>query len=103
MPVAGKLPLAMSSAVHNLQQAIVDGKTSVTQLLRQTKLIAAKLDLSDVKEWCHGSDQKGPPRVEMGPFWWFKIPHLGFQFSVPTSLFLTIGRLCVELQARFGG
>jgi hypothetical protein len=41
----------MSSAVHNLQQAIVDGKTSITQLLRQTKLIAAKLDLCDVKQW----------------------------------------------------
>jgi hypothetical protein len=41
----------MSSAVHNLQQAIVDGKTPVTHLLRQTKLIAAKLDLSDVEEW----------------------------------------------------
>jgi hypothetical protein len=41
----------MSSAVHNLQQAIVDGKTSITQLLRQTKLIAAKLDLSDVEQW----------------------------------------------------
>jgi hypothetical protein len=25
---------------------------------------------------CHGSEQKGPPRVEMGPFWGFKIPHL---------------------------
>ena len=50
-PAVGKLPLAMSSAVHNLQQAIVDGKTSITQLLRQTKLIAAKLNLSDVEAW----------------------------------------------------
>jgi len=41
----------MGSAVHNLQQAIVDGKTSVTQLLRQTKLIAAKLNLGDVEQW----------------------------------------------------
>jgi AbiTii len=41
----------MSSAVHNLQQAIVDGNTSITQLLRQTKLIAAKLDLRDVEQW----------------------------------------------------
>jgi carboxypeptidase C (cathepsin A) len=29
-------------------------------------------------ESCHRSDQKGPPRVENGPFWRFKIPHLGF-------------------------
>ena len=41
----------MSSAVHNLQQAIMEGKTSITQLLRQTKLIAAKLDLGDVEQW----------------------------------------------------
>jgi hypothetical protein len=27
---------------------------------------------------CHRSDQKGPPRVEIGPFWWLRIPHLGF-------------------------
>jgi hypothetical protein len=41
----------MSSAIHNLQMAIVEGKQSLTQLLRQTKLIAAKLDLHDVEEW----------------------------------------------------
>ncbi|HSY16677.1 MAG TPA: hypothetical protein VK815_00010 [Candidatus Acidoferrales bacterium] len=41
----------MSSAIHNLQMAIVDGKQSITQLLRQTKLIAAKLSLPDVEEW----------------------------------------------------
>jgi peptidoglycan/xylan/chitin deacetylase (PgdA/CDA1 family) len=34
---------------------------------------------------CHRSVQKGPPRVEMGPFWWFKVPHLGFQFNSLTS------------------
>jgi hypothetical protein len=41
----------MSSAVHNLQKAIVSGKQSVTQLLRETKLIAAKLNLVDVEQW----------------------------------------------------
>jgi hypothetical protein len=41
----------MSSAIHNLQAAIVDGKTPMTQLLRQTKLIAAKLNLEDVERW----------------------------------------------------
>jgi AbiTii len=41
----------MGSAVQNLQMAIVEGKQSLTQLLRQTKLIAAKLNLADVEEW----------------------------------------------------
>lgn len=41
----------MSSAVHKLQMDIVEGKKSMTQLLRQTKLIAAKLDLKDVENW----------------------------------------------------
>ena len=41
----------MSSAIHNLQVAIVEGKQSLTQLLRHTKLIAAKLNLRDVEEW----------------------------------------------------
>src|ERR1041385_6282157 len=41
----------MASAVQNLQMAIVEGKQSLTQLLRQTKLIAAKLNLKDIEEW----------------------------------------------------
>lgn len=41
----------MSSAVQSLQLAIVEGKQSLTQLLRHTKLIAAKLNLQDVEEW----------------------------------------------------
>ena len=41
----------MSSAVHDLQKAILDGKESLTQLLRKTKLIAAKLNLQDVEQW----------------------------------------------------
>jgi hypothetical protein len=41
----------MSSAVNDLQRGIVDGKDSLTQLLRKAKLIAAKLNLADVEEW----------------------------------------------------
>src|ERR1035437_11183260 len=51
MPAVRRLPLAMSSAVHNLQKAIVSGNQSLTQLLRQTKLIAAKLGVEDVERW----------------------------------------------------
>jgi hypothetical protein len=41
----------MSSAVHDLQKAIVSGQQPLTQLLRQTKLIAAKLGLEEVERW----------------------------------------------------
>ncbi len=41
----------MSSAVQNLQKAIVNSNQTVTQLLRQTKLIAAKLNAGDVEKW----------------------------------------------------
>jgi hypothetical protein len=41
----------MSSAVHDLQKAISDGNQPLVQLLRQTKLIAAKLNLQDVETW----------------------------------------------------
>jgi hypothetical protein len=41
----------MSSAVNDLQRAIVGGQQSLTQLLRQTKVIAANLNLQDVEKW----------------------------------------------------
>ena len=41
----------MSSAVLELQKAICEGTQSLTQLLRQTKLIAAKLNLGDIEKW----------------------------------------------------
>jgi hypothetical protein len=46
-----QLQSVMSSAVHNLQKVILAGNQSLTQLLRQTKLIAAKLGLEDVEAW----------------------------------------------------
>jgi len=41
----------MSSAVRDFQKTIVDGRYSLTQLLRQTKVIAAKLNLEQVVRW----------------------------------------------------
>jgi hypothetical protein len=56
----------MSSAVHNLQKAILAGNQSLTQLLRQTKLIAAKLNLGDVEAWVdlelNGYGKTEPPQ-----------------------------------------
>jgi hypothetical protein len=51
-PAVGKLASTMSSAVRDLQKAILERKQSLTQLLLQTKLIAAKLNLADVLKWC---------------------------------------------------
>lgn len=41
----------MSSAIQDLQKAIFDSGQSLTQLLRQTKVIAAELNLADVEKW----------------------------------------------------
>lgn len=53
--VAGHVPAKhlekMSSAIQSLQKAIVEGKQPLTQLLRLTKLIAAKLNVTVVEEW----------------------------------------------------
>jgi hypothetical protein len=41
----------MGSAVINLQKAILAGEPSLTQLLRLTKVVAAKLTLNKVQSW----------------------------------------------------
>jgi hypothetical protein len=41
----------MGSAVNDLQRAILGGQQPLTQLLRQTKVIAADLNLEDVEQW----------------------------------------------------
>jgi hypothetical protein len=41
----------MNAAVQNLPKAIAQGEQSLTQLLRQTKVIAAKLNLDQVERW----------------------------------------------------
>src|SRR5262249_9708351 len=37
--------------IHNLQKAIVGGRLSVSQLLIQTKWVAARVNLEDVERW----------------------------------------------------
>lgn len=41
----------MASAIQNLQKDILDPSKSVTQLLRQAKIIAVELKLQDVEQW----------------------------------------------------
>lgn len=43
--------LAVNSSVHKLREVITSGQPSLTQLLRQTKWVAAKLNLADVQHW----------------------------------------------------
>jgi hypothetical protein len=58
----------MSSAVHDLQKAILGGQQSLTQLLRQTKLIAAKLKLEDVEAWVDCELRGFPARIHPPPY-----------------------------------
>src|SRR5580658_4149422 len=41
----------MSSAIQDLQKAILDPNQSLTQLLRRTKVIASELNFADVETW----------------------------------------------------
>jgi uncharacterized protein YajQ (UPF0234 family) len=66
----------MSSAVHDLQAAIVQGKQSLTQLLRQTKLIAAKLSLEDVEKWVDCELKGYPKGVEPPAYREFTTAHV---------------------------
>jgi len=43
--------LAVSPSIHNPREAITSGQQSLTQLLRQTKWVASKLNLADVEHW----------------------------------------------------
>lgn len=45
------LRFGMASAIQNLRNAILDPNQSLTQLLRQAKVIAAELGLEDVEKW----------------------------------------------------
>ena len=41
----------VSASVHDLRDAITSGKKSLTELLRQTKWVAAKLNMEEVEQW----------------------------------------------------
>jgi hypothetical protein len=58
----------MSSAVRSLQSAISEGRQSLTPLLRQTKLIAAKLNLPDVEKWVDKELRGYPTPAELPPY-----------------------------------
>ena len=89
----------MSSAVNDLQRAILGDQQSLTQLLRQTKVIAANLDLTDIKEWVHlelaGYPQDSEPpeyREFFAQTLECRHPMYGWQFA---------GHLGIPIKARF--
>lgn len=45
--------LAVSASVHSLRESITSGQPSLTQLLRQTQLIAPRLNLPDIQHWAN--------------------------------------------------
>jgi len=89
----------MSSAVHNLQKAIVGGKESLTQLLRQTKLIAAKLNLDDVEKWVD-LELNGYPKGTEPPEYRNYCTHSLEVYNAYKSGWQFAGNLNVELKAR---
>ncbi len=58
----------MASAVGNLQNAIYDEKTSLTELLRRTKVMAGKLNLEDMAEWVEYELAGYPVNVHPPPY-----------------------------------
>jgi hypothetical protein len=95
----------MSSAVHDLQAAIVQGKQSLTQLLRQTKLIAAKLSLEDVEEWVDCELKGYPKGVEPPAYREFTTQHVevrnpmvGWKFAGQLELALRANEPIAEIE-----
>jgi AbiTii len=54
----------MGSVIQDLQKAILDPRQSLTQLLRQTKMIAGELNLPDVEKWVDLELRGYPDNIE---------------------------------------
>src|SRR6516164_7274096 len=96
----------MSSAVQDLQRAIVKGEQSPTQLLRQTKLIAAKLKLEDVEKWVDSELNGYPKGVDPPNYRRVFSPRLeyhngyggGWQFAGHTNLAVRVRQPIAEVE-----
>ncbi len=87
----------MSSAIQNLQKAILDANQSLTQLLRQTKMIAAKLNLTDVEKWVDLELSGYPPEIEPPAYRQFETEKL--LMHNPYRGWMYVDDLQVELRA----
>ena len=65
-----------SSVVTNLQKSIIADEKSLTQLLRVTKLIAAKLNLGDVERWVDYELNGYPPDISPPHYREFSTAHV---------------------------
>jgi hypothetical protein len=94
----------MGSVVNDLQRAILGGQQPLTQLLRQTKVIAANLDLHDVEHWVdlelggYPNDAELPKyRTYMAQTLESRHPMYGWQFvghlGVPVKAWLPIAEI----------
>ena len=95
----------MGSAVLNLQKAIVQGNQSLTQLLQQTKLIAAKLNLADVETWVDYELKGYPKGIELPKYREVITSHLevrnpvhGWDFAGNLNLHLPIPYSISEIE-----
>jgi len=95
----------MSSAVHNLQKAILDPNQSLTQLLRQAKLVASKLNLDDVERWVDSELRGYPEDIHPPPYRTVTTMHLethnpvrGWQFSGNVGIPIPMAKPISEIE-----
>lgn len=95
----------MSSAVQSLQKSILNGQKSITQLLRETKLIAAQLRLEDVEKWVDFELNGYPHNVEPPEYRHYNIsslqvhhPQYGWQFAGNLDLRSKAGKPIAEIE-----
>ncbi len=95
----------MNSAVHNLQKAILDQNQSLTQLLRQTKLIASKLNLEDVEKWVDCELRGYPESIHPPPYRTVTTMHLethnpvrGWRFAGNVEIPIPMAKPIAEIE-----
>src|SRR5260221_14153112 len=86
------------SAVANLQKSILENRQSLTQMLRETKVIAAKLNLEDVEHWVDYELNGYPSEVEPPSYREYSTKHL--EIRNPVRGWEFAGHLHGTLRAR---
>jgi hypothetical protein len=93
------MPLAMSNSVQTLREAITGGQPSLTQLLHQTKWVAAKLNLTDVQHWVD-LELEGYPEDAEPPSYRKVFTHSLEIYNAERDAWLFAGNLNFALNAR---
>jgi hypothetical protein len=95
----------MGFAIYELQKAILDPNQSLTQLLRQTKLIASKLNLQDVEQWVD-CELRGypeniyPPSYRIATTMYLEVhnPVRGWQFAGNVEIPIPMAKSITEIE-----